>query len=149
MAVKYSTCEWCGRRTAARDQDGDAACAPGRGCAQRPRRPYGLRATVNGLTLTVREWAERCEVAPWTLYREVHLGHDLSTAIARRLELVEQRHRTFGRKGGRLPPRGLTVAAVARSVDLSRSGLYRAAKRAGRSIDEEIALRRAEKAGLA
>lgn len=86
MALTYSACEWCGRLTAARDHDGDPACAPGDGCTRREQRsrPYGQRATVNGATLTVREWAKRVGVHETTLYREAR-GSSLATAIANRL----------------------------------------------------------------
>ena len=86
MALTYSACEWCGRLTAARDQDGDPACAPGDGCTRPATAPrlYGRRATVNGTSLTVREWAQRCGVHETTLYREARRG-SLTGAIEQRL----------------------------------------------------------------
>jgi DNA-binding phage protein len=147
---------------------------------------------VNGTTLTVREWAQRCGVHESTLYREARRGA-LETAIADRLarrrtrsvedqrvkrhrraiadvaavlgltrEAVRKRLRRVGSLErvialgpkcpgltGRRPVRGRSLDVIAAVVGISRQGLHKAAKRAGHTIDDEIALRQAKKASAA
>lgn len=50
---------------------------------------------------------------------------------------------------GRPPVRGVTVDSLAASVGLTRQGVHKAARKAGRTIDEEIAHRRAQLAAKA
>lgn len=51
--------------------------------------------------------------------------------------------------GGRSVHRDASVAELARRVGLTRQGLYKAAKRAGHSLDAELALREAKKVSAA
>lgn len=114
-------CAWCNRRVLATvDRDGDPACPPGLGCA---------RTTC----IAFAELARPLAISQEALRMRVLRCGSLEAALAQ-----GARSSRRGRRPDR--PEG-TVSAIAERLGLTKQALYKAARKADRSLDEEIARR--------
>lgn len=114
-------CAWCNRRVLATvDGEGDPACPPGIGCA---------RTTC----ISFADLARPLSISQEGLRMRALRCGSLEQALAQG---------TRRSRGGRPPLRSEgTIAAIAQRLGLTKQALYKAARKAGRSIDEEIARR--------
>ncbi len=116
--AQNNRCAWCNRRVLATvDDDGDPACPSGLGCAR-------------SKDLSFADIARPLHISEDALYKRALRCGSLESAIAKGAK---------GSSGGRPPRRADgAVYAIAQRLGCTKQALYKAARKAGRSIDEEI-----------